>query len=160
MKSYIDQELACALYRLAEQRMQAADRSMPCSEEVYLLLTTATPGIVSYRDMQHLSNPDFLEASYLLLLNRPLDEPARQVWEQNYDLPKEAFHAAVLKTIIQSGEYQHIRTSVTECPLQLCDEEQKNMLVASQALPERLVRLYQSMPRPLQKLAKKIAGKE
>lgn len=160
MKSYIDNDLACGLYRLAEQRMQAAQRQMPCTEAVFTVMTNAMPDAVSYRDIEHLGNEDFLEASYLLLLGRPLDLQAKEVWQESLVLPKTAFHTAVLKTILQSSEYQTQRMPLTDCPLQLVDEEQPNVLIQTQVLPERLVRIYQAMPRFMQKLAKKIAGKE
>lgn len=161
MNHAIDNDLALKMFRLAETRMQAAEREMPCSEAVFLVMTGAQPDAVSYRDIESLGNADFLEASYLLLLGRPLDEQAKVVWQESIALPKTEFHTAVLKTIIQSSEYQTQRMPLTDCPLQLADEEkQQNVLVSAQVLPDRLVRMYQAMPRFMQKLAKKIAGKE
>lgn len=160
MNHAIDNDLALKLYRLAGTRMQAAERKMPCSEAVYLVMTGAQPDAVSYREIEHLSNEDFLEAAYLLLLGRPLDDQARIVWAESYVLPKTEFHTAVLKTIILSSEYQTQRMPLTECPYRLAEEEQQNVLVSTQVLPDRLVKMYQAMPRFMQKLAKKIAGKE
>ena len=115
---------------------------------------------VSYRQIGHLENADFLEAAYLLLLGRPLDEPSRKTWQGSLSMPKQELQTLVLKTIMQSGEYQKSRISLTDCPFALFEGEQKNLLISSQALPERLVRMYQKMPRFMQKLAKKAAGKE
>ncbi|MBP0975889.1 MAG: DUF4214 domain-containing protein [Oscillospiraceae bacterium] len=158
---YTDDELACRLYGLAAERMQAAGRQMPCSEAVFSVLTAAAPDAVSYRAMETLNNPDFLEAAYLLLLGRPVDAPSLDVWKAQFSQPEQEFRTAVLKTIITSAEYQKHRIPLTGCPLMLAeDEPQQNLLISSQALPERLVKMYQHMPRPLQKLAKKIAGKE
>ena len=161
MKNYTDDELARRLYGIAAERMQAANRQMPCSEAVFSVLTAAVPDAVSYPAMAQLGNADFLEAAYLLLLGRPLDDPSRGVWEAQLALPEPDFRTAVLKTIIQSAEYQKRRIPLTGCPLKLSDDEpDQNLLISSQAMPERLVRIYQRMPRFLQKLAKKIAGKE
>lgn len=161
MKNYTDDELARRLYGLAAERMQAAGRQMPCSEAVFSVLTAAQPDAVSYPALAQLGNADFLEAAYLLLLGRPVDEPARGVWSAQYPLPAQDFRTAVLRTIIQSAEYQKHRIPLTGCPLTLSeDEPQQNLLISSQAMPERLVKIYQHMPRFMQKLAKKIAGKE
>ena len=72
MKTYTDDELARRLYGIAAERMQAANRQMPCSEAVFSVLTAAAPDAVSYPAMAQLGNADFLEAAYLLLLGRPL----------------------------------------------------------------------------------------
>lgn len=161
MKQYTDDALARALYRLAAERMQAAEREMPCSEAVFSVLTAAAPDSVSYEAMSGLENADFLEAAYLLLLGRPLDPPTREAWQGNLALPQTEFRTLTLKTIVQSAEYAKHRVPLTGCPLSLAeDEPQGNMLIAAQAMPERLVRMYQKLPRPMQKLAKKIAGKE
>ncbi|MBR5723253.1 MAG: hypothetical protein IKX57_06440 [Oscillospiraceae bacterium] len=160
MKTYTDDALARTIYQLAAQRMQAAGQQMPCSEAVFSVMTGAAPDGVSYRQIGHLENADFLEAAYMLLLGRPLDEPSRKTWQSSLSLPKQALQTLVLKTIMQSGEYQKSRIPLTDCPFPLFEGEQKNLLISSQALPERLVRMYQKMPRFMQKLAKKAAGKE
>ncbi len=160
MKTYTDDALARTIYQLAAQRMQAAGKQMPCSEAVFSVMTGAAPDGVSYRQIGHLENADFLEAAYMLLLGRPLDEPSRKTWQSSLSLPKQALQTLVLKTIMQSGEYQKSRIPLTDCPFPLFEGEQKNLLISSQALPERLVRIYQKMPRFMQKLAKKAAGKE
>lgn len=160
MKTYTDDALARTIYQLAEKRMHAAGQQMPCSEAVFSVMTGAAPDGVSYRQIGHLENADFLEAAYLLLLGRPLDEPSRQTWQGSLSLEKQELQTLVLKTILQSGEYQKSRIPLTDCPFALFEGDQKNLLISSQALPERLVRMYQKMPRFMQKLAKKAAGKE
>ncbi len=160
MKTVNDDALARQLYRLAAGRMQAAGSEMPCSEEVFSLMTAASPDAVSYPAMRTLSNPDFLEAAYMLLLGRPVDEPSREVWQGSIPLPQTEFQTLVLKTIVQSAEYRKHPVPLMGCPLTLSDGEQQNLLISAQAMPERLVKMYQKLPRPMQKLAKKIAGKE
>ena len=159
--NYTDDALARRLYGIAAERMQTAGREMPCSEAVFSVLTAAAPDAVSYPALEQLNNSDFLEAAYLLLLGRPVDEPSRAVWQAQFSLPEQAFRTAVLKTIVTSAEYQKHRIPLRGCPLTLSeDEPDQNLLISAQAMPERLVKMYQHMPRPLQKLAKKIAGKE
>lgn len=160
MKTCTDDALSRKLYHIAAQRMQAAGAEMPCSEDVFAVLTAAAPDAVSYPDIAHLSNADFLEAAYLLLLGRPIDEPSRAAWQGSISLPEDDFRCAVLKTILRSAEYQRNRIPLTACPLPLAEDDGQNLLISAQAMPERLVRLYQKMPRPMQKLAKKFAGKE
>ena len=75
-------------------------------------------------------------------------------------MPKQELQTLVLKTIMQSGEYKSNRIPLTDSPLQITDGEQQNLLISAQAMPQRLVRMYQKMPRFMQKLAKKAAGKE
>lgn len=160
MKTYTDDALARTIYRIAAERMQTAGAKMPCSEAVFSVVTAAAPDRVSYRQLAALDNPDFLEAAYLLLLGRPLDDPSRESWQTSLALPQDEFRTLVLKTIIQSGEYKNNRIPLTECPFALTDGNQQNLLISAQALPQRLVRIYQKMPRFMQKLAKKAAGKE
>ena len=65
-----------------------------------------------------------------------------------------------MTTILRSAEYQRNPVPLTGCPLPLMQEDGQNLLIAAQAMPERLGRIYQNMPRFRQKLVKKIAGKE
>lgn len=160
MKTYTDDALARALYHLAAERMRAADCEMPCSEDVFAVLTAAAPDGIRYAELEQLENADFLEAAYLLLLERPIDEAARKSWQEQLGLPADDFRTRVLKTILRSAEYQLHRVPLCGCPLPLAEDQGQNLLISAQALPERLVRMYQKMPRPMQKLAKKIAGKE
>ena len=161
MKIYTDDELARRIYGIASERMHAVQRELPCSEEVFSVLTAAKPDAVSYPAMAKLCNPDFLDAAYLLLLGRPVDEPSRAAWNAQLSMPEKEFQTVVLQTIVCSAEYQKHRIPLTGCPLKLAeDEPQQNMLISAQAMPERLVRMYQKMPRFMQKCAKKIAGKE
>lgn len=161
MRTYTDDELARRLYGIAAERMQAVQRDMPCSEAVFSVLTAAAPDAVSYPAMETLCNPDFLDAAYLLLLGRPVDEPSKDAWNAQLSMPRKEFQTVVLQTIVRSSEYQKHRIPLKGCPLVLAeDEPQQNLLISSQAMPERLVRIYQKMPRFMQKCAKKIAGKE
>ena len=160
MKTYTDDALARAIYRIAADRMQAAGQEMPCSEAVFSVMTNAAPDTVSYRQFAGLDNADFLEAAYMLLLGRPLDDPSRASWQGSLPLPQTEFRTVVLKTIMQSGEYKKNRIPLTDCPFRLSDGAQQNLLISAQAMPQRLVRMYQKMPRFMQKLAKKAAGKE
>ncbi|MBR3446630.1 MAG: hypothetical protein IKH27_02340 [Oscillospiraceae bacterium] len=160
MKTYTDDALARTIYRIAAERIQNAGGKMPCTEAVFSAVTAAAPDKVSYRQLAGLDNADFLEAAYLLLLGRPLDDPSRESWKGSLTLPPQELQTLVLKTIMQSGEYKSNRIPLTDCPLQITDGTQQNLLISAQAMPQRLVRMYQKMPRFMQKLAKKAAGKE
>ena len=160
MKTYTDDALARAVYGIAAERMQQAGAEMPCSENVFAILNAAQPDAVRYDEIAALGNADFLEAAYYLLLRRPLDAPSRADWQGKLAQPEPQFQTLVLKTILHSAEYQQHRVPLTGCPLPLAEESGQNLMIAAQAMPERLVRLYQKMPRPVQKLAKKLAGKE
>lgn len=160
MKTYTDDALARVIYRIADARMQAAGAQMPCTENVFAVTAAAAPDAVQYAELANLENPDFLAAAYLRLLGRPVDPEAEKIWQGSLNLPESEFQTQVLKTILQSPEYQKIRIPLLGCPLSLSEGAQGNLLISAQAMPERLVRIYQKMPRPMQKLAKKIAGKE
>ena len=162
MKNYTDDALACAIYQLANGRMQAAGQKMPCSEAVFSVMTNARPDYVSYQDIAHLGNADFMEAAYLLLLRRPLDEPTAKSCQENMHLPAREFQAMVLKNILDSDEYRKRNIPLTECPFVFTEPKPMPVLLTWEqpVIPQRLIRMYQKMPRFLQKLAKKIAGKE
>lgn len=160
MKTYTDKALALAVYQIAAARMQAAGCEMPCSAEAFAVISAAAPDAADYSAMAALRNPDFLDAAYILLLGREVDAPAKASWQAQFGLPETVFRTNVLTTILRSAEYQRNPVPLTGCPLPLMQEDGQNLLIAAQAMPERLVRLYQKMPRPVQKLAKKLAGKE
>ena len=160
MKTYTDEALSRAVYGIAAERMHQAGAEMPCSEDVFAVLTAAQPDAVRYDEIAALGNADFLEAAYYLLLRRPLDAPSRADWQGKLSEPAPQFQTLVLKTILHSAEYQRYRIPLTGCPLPLAEESGRNLMIAAQAMPERLVKMYQKMPRPMQKIARKIAGKE
>lgn len=157
------QNTAHALYAIAERRMTQAGAQMPCSAAVFAVLAQAEPDCVRYPLMRGLNNPDFLEAAFLLLLERPVDPDTKAAWSRQFDLPQTQFQTAVLRSVLHSPEYAaHIFSRpLIDCPLPLTDANMGvKVQVAAQPMPERLLRMYQKMPKPMKKLAKKIAGKE
>jgi len=153
-----------ALYAIAAQRMAAAGCEMPCSAEVFAVLSQAEPDRVPYPALSGLCNADFLEAAFLLLLERQVDPDTRTAWQKQFALPSRQFQTAVLRSVIHSPEYAaHLfARPLTDCPLPLTDAETAavRVQVAAQPMPERLLRMYRRMPKPMKKLAKKLAGKE
>lgn len=161
MTKYTDDALARAIYGIADAKMTEIGKKLPVSEDVFSVMTAASPEYVSYAQMESLGNEDFLETAFLLLLGRPIDEGAKNAWQGNLALPKEAFQTAVLNSVLGSPEYQRQNIMLRGCPLPVTLEEpQVTVCVVNQGMPDRLVRIYQKLPKPLQKLAKKIAGKE
>lgn len=162
MKTYTDDALARALYRLAAGRMQTAGAEMPCSEDVFAVQTTAAPDSVPYAAIAAFGNADFLASAYLLLLGRPIDPPALRAWEPQLALSAEDFQARVLKTILRSAEYRQMPAppALTDCPLPLDDAPEQKMPLTAQTMPKWLTAVYRKMPRPVQRLAKKLAGRE
>ena len=161
MRTKLEGSLAKRLYQLTAARMDAASQEMPCSEAVFAVLTDARPDCVSYSAMAGLSNLDFLEAAFLLLLQRPVDDAAKKSWSAKLSLPRTEFQTAVLRAVLHAQEYQQHLRPLTGCPLPLADDAARiHVQVTAQPMPARLLRIYRKMPRPVQILAKKIAGKE
>ena len=161
MTRYTDDALARAVYSLAEKRMQENGGTLPYSMDVFSVMTSAAPDSVSYPAMEPLSNADFLQAAFLLLLLRPIDDGAKKAWEGRLSLPKTEFQTAVLNSILGSAEYQRSMIPLTDCPLPISTKgPEVKVVTVNQGMPPRLVRIYQKMPKPLRSLAKKIAGKE
>lgn len=161
MKIYSDEALSRALFALAEQRMQAAGNTFYCSEAVFAVMAAVAPDHVSYELLKQLENRDFLHAVYLTLLQRPIDQAAAQNWESQLSLPSSQFQTALLNSVLHSQEYRNNPMPLLDCPLPLESQTpQLTIHVVNNGLPDRLVRIYQKLPRSLQKLAKKIAGKE
>ena len=157
------QNTAGALYAIAARRMAAAGSEMPCSAAVFTVLSQAEPEQVRYPLLAGLENADFLEAAFLLLLERPVDAETRAAWSRRYDLPRPQFQTAVLRSVLHSQEYTAHMFSrpLTGCPLPLTDANAGvRVQVAAQPMPERLLRIYRRMPGPMKRLAKKLAGKE
>lgn len=160
MTDYSDDALARAIYGIADAKMAEHGKKLPVSEDVFSVLTAATPDGVSYPAMKPLGNEDFLDTAFLLLLGRPIDDSTKSAWKGNFPLPKEQFQTAVLNSILGSAEYQRNCIPLRDCPLAVSlPTPQLTVCVVNQGMPDRLVRVYQKLPQPLRKVAKKIAGK-
>ena len=63
-----------------------------------------------------LENMEFIETLYMALLNRTIEEKARNAWEQKQNWPKEKFQAAAINTLLSSAEYRrhnvHVRNNI------------------------------------------------
>lgn len=149
------------IYQLADTRMQSAGGTMPCSEALFAALAVQAPDAVDYPALAALENADFLEAAFLLLLTRPVDEGTKNAWQPRIaGLQKEEFQTAVLRSVLRSAEYQQHQIPLLRCPLPVTEATpQISVQVAPQQMPERLVRVYRKLPAPMKKLAKKLAGK-
>lgn len=161
MKIDSDRETAKAIFSVADARLQAAGERSLCSQGVFGVLASAAPDAVSYALFDGLSNEDFLQAVYLVLLHRPIDDAAAAAWASRLQQPQLTFRTALLNTVLASGEYRSHFIPLKDCPLPLAvHAPQLTVYVAGQGLPQRLVRVYQRLPRSLQRVAKKIVGKE
>ena len=75
--------------------------------------------------------------------------------------PQEVFRSALLHSVLASPEYRSRLVLLTDCPLPVASAVPQLTVAASvQGLPPRLIRLYRMLPPFLQRLAKRIAGKE
>ena len=154
-------ELLSRIYRLADTRIQAAGSEMPCSEALFRAMAAQTPGIFDYSLVSGLCNEDFLAAAFLGLLERPLDDNTKTAWQDRCrEMPAETFQTAALRSVLHSAEYRQHQVKLTGCPLPVTDRGQSvSVQISGQQMPDKLVRMYRRLPRPMQKLAKKIAGK-
>lgn len=154
-------DTAVRIYRLAATRLYAADMQPACTEGVFTVLASLAPDHVSYTLFEGLCNEDFLHAVYYALLGRAIDPAALQHWQMQYHLPKEQFRTAVLHTVLVSPEYKIRSLPLTDCSLPVVSvAPQITITTAVQGLPPRLVRIYRALPPFLQRMAKRIAGKE
>lgn len=161
MKIYSDREMAQAIFSAADARLREAGEASLCSRAVFCVLAAASPDTISYPLFDGLSNEDFLQSVYLTMLHRPIDDAAKTVWASRLHEPQWRFRTALLNTVLASKEYRNHPIPLTDCPLPLdVHAPQLTVYVASQGLPQRLVRIYQRLPRSLQRVAKRIAGKE
>lgn len=154
-------DTALRIYRLAAARLYAADMQPVCTEGVFAVLAALAPDHVSYSLFEGLCNEDFLHAVYYALLGRAIDAAALHRWKMQLHLPKEQFRTAVLHTVLASPEYRIRSLPLTDCPLPIASAApQVTITTAVQGLPPRLVRIYRALPPFLQRMAKRIAGKE
>lgn len=161
MKTYSDREMAKAIFAVADARLQQAGEQPICSQAVFCALASAAPDVISYTLFDDLSNEDVLQAGYLLLLRRPVDAAALAVWSTRYDESPQVFRTALFNSLLSSQEYRSRPIPLSDCPLPLAvTAPQLTLYMANGGLPRRLVRIYQKLPRSLQRVAKRIAGKE
>ncbi len=154
-------DTAVKIYRLAAARLYAADMQPICTEGVFSVLAAIAPDHVSYALFDGLCNEDFLHAVYYALLGRAIDTAALHRWQAQFALPEEQFRTAVLQSLLASPEYKIRSLPLMGCPLTVAGTApQVTVTTAVQGLPPRLVRIYHALPPFLQRLAKRIAGKE
>ncbi len=154
-------DTAVKIYRLAATRLYAADMQPACTEGVFSVLASVAPDHVSYALFDGLCNEDFLHAVYYALLGRAIDTAALHRWQMQFALPEESFRTAVLQTVLASPEYRIRSLPLMGCPLAVAAAvPQVTVTTAVQGLPPRLMRIYRALPPFLQRLAKRIAGKE
>lgn len=155
------QALRSRIYRLAEERIEAAEGKMPCSAALFEALAAQRPDAADYALLADLNNADFLEAAFLLLLCRPVDDGTKAAWQPRTEsLAPAEFQTAVLRSVLRSAEYQQHQIPLLHCPLPVTDSTpQIQVQVAAAQMPDRLVRVYRKLPAPMKRLAKKIAGK-
>ncbi len=161
MNDHTPDTLLRSVYRIADSRLRAAGEASVCTEDIFCALAASAPDTVSYTQLAGLSNADFLQAVYLTLLGRPVDAGALHRWRQHLQEPQEVFRTALLCSVLASPEYRSRSVLLTDCPLPLASLAPQLTVAASvQGLPPRLIRLYRMLPPFLQRLAKRIAGKE
>lgn len=80
--------------------------------ELAAYMLEGNPFELDLLELLPLDNMDFIEALYLTLFNRTLDENARYSWEQRADWPKEQFQATALQALLSSDEYRHSGVTV------------------------------------------------
>lgn len=161
MKTYSDREMAQAIFAAANDRLLAAGERSICSQAVFCALASTAPDMVSYTLFEDLSNEDVLQAGYLLLLRRPVDAAALAVWRTRLDESPQVFRTALFNSLLSSREYRNHPIPLSDCPLPLAvAAPQLTLHMANRGLPQRLIRIYQKLPRSLQRVAKRIAGKE
>ncbi|MGN0647555.1 MAG: hypothetical protein ACI4J3_02860 [Oscillospiraceae bacterium] len=152
---------ALRIYRLAAARLYAANMQPACSEDVFAVLAAIAPDRVSYGLFEELCNEDFLHAVYYALLGRAIDSAALHRWKMQFHLSRTQFRTAVLHTVLTSPEYRMRSLPLTDCPLPIpATGPQVTITTGVQGLPPRLVRIYRALPPFLQRMAKRIAGKE
>ena len=64
MKTYTDEALSRAVYGIAAERMQQAGAEMPCSEDVFAVLTAAQPDAVRYDEIAALGNAEAVNCDH------------------------------------------------------------------------------------------------
>lgn len=161
MNDHTQNTLLRAVYRIADSRLRAAGEASICTEDIFCTLAAAAPDAISYTLLTELCNEDFLQAVYLTLLDRPVDAGALLRWRQHLQEPLEVFRSALLHSVLASPEYRSRPVLLTDCPLPMASlAPQLTVVTSVQGLPPRLIRLYRMLPPFLQRLAKRIAGKE
>ena len=153
------EQLARAIYRTAAENMYAAGRKMPCTEDVFAVLTDAHPCFADYGALRGLTNSEFVQAAFVLLLQRPLDEQTAAYWQRQAFRHPRAFQTAVLRTILSSAEYRQRGIPLLHCALPVAASPQTGGAEISLPFSAYLRRMYRRMPAPVRGLIRRAAGR-
>ena len=147
--------LARRLFRIAEENLHAAGGDMPCTEDVFAVLTDANPDCADYGRLRGLSNPEFVQAVFALLLKRPLDRQTARFWQTQYGRSPHDFQTAVLQAVLGSAEYRKKGIPLLHCDLPV--RVQEHAAACRLPFPAGLRRLSRRLPAPVRRLVQNAA---
>ena len=153
------EQLARAIYRTAAENMHAAGRTMPCTGDVFAVLTNAHPCFADYGALRGLTNSEFVQAAFVLLLQRPLDEKTAAYWQRQAFRSPRAFQTAVLRAVLSSAEYRQRGIPLLHCELPVSASPQPDSMEISLPFSAVLRRMYRRMPAPVRGLIRRAAGR-
>lgn len=130
------------LYDIVDGNLQknGAKEKLEISKGAFLYSVSSEPGIADVSEMlRYKDNMEFLNIAYLGLLNRTVDETARQYWKQRKDEKTEDFQYSVVQSLLASPEFLFKGVKVVHNPWE-------NEKVFRTKLLQSLSKIYDRFP--------------
>ncbi len=149
------------IHEITRENLQAAGQDFSFSKNAFFYLTQCPTDQADLLSLEQYDKDDFVQAAYLALLQRPVDERAYAAYQEKMKRMTDAeFRALVVQTLITSREFHLVNVEVHN---NIYTQEAASSAAAPAAaaatpVPARLMRIYRKLPTGMKRLAKKMAG--
>ena len=92
------------IYSVANENMKGS-RKIDLTKDAFSRWSNIEYDNIDMKYLYDIDNESFLEAAYLVLLNRTVDPEARECWQLRFNDDKEVFQRDLINTIINSMEF-------------------------------------------------------
>ena len=158
-------EIYGKIFDITNNNMLENDMELEYSKEAFLFSTECPVGKCDVLDMIDLDNMSFMEATYAALFFRTADPGAYANWSKRKDMYTLDFRKRLINSIGGSQEYlekgavlkNNIYSNRAEANRPVSIGKTSDFSAANKAV-NKLYRIYEKLPSPLKKLAKKLIG--
>ena len=148
-----------SLYDIVSENLNNAGVDFEYRKLTFLREVGSHPTEIRVCDYLELPNEDFMEAMYQAAMKRLPDEKTYRFWSARYDMPKEAFQKAFLKSLMNSSVVAINQVSFVENPYFEQRKGMKYRLMGSLYVltdKSNLREFGKKLPGPIQKIIRKV----
>ncbi len=145
------------LFDIASENMQQSGNTFTHPKAAFLYYTENHPFETDLLQLMQIkaANEEFIEIAYIAILNRPIDEEAKEKWARCFLLPQKSFRKQVIHELTNSPEAKLCHKRVYHHAELM---EQEKMPQNSGSLMQKLLPLYRRLPKGLKSRIRRIMG--